>query len=211
MDRYYFKNFTYVVRRYNDPAMTISATLMCGERVVATLEGANLPKRGVRVVGDRRLPSIEITGADPDAWAALTATLTRWTPRDPNGTPYPADDRLFLLIVTLAQSAYYHRRAQQLSLKHTVYRLHGDPDGEFRLINQRPLTPEIEQGLIEMHGAHLAWIYRSDRRGPGRHLFAPAYANRTEVDDQDAGLPRTLKSATPQQYAPHDGAKAVSP
>lgn len=168
---YEFKNFSYTVKHYNAATMSFSATLVFEGNFVATVTCANMPKTPSTPASRHQRPAVTFGEIDQYAFHRLQQRLANWPAADSFGNPYSENDKLFLLLLQLGQQAYWHKRAQQLSLKNTVFRLKGDPAGEFRFVKGHPLDPEVESFLDERYGPDLDWVFRSAKRPPGALLF----------------------------------------
>lgn len=72
----------------------------------------------------------------------------------------------------LADQTYHRRRLQVVSLRHTVFRLAGDPPTQYRYLQGVPLSQEVIGKLRLAYGRRLTEVLRSEAFAGGQAVAA---------------------------------------
>jgi hypothetical protein len=139
---YHLRGFVYARRGADDDAWR--ATLMCNRRRVAKL------------TSEHRHGPIDVRFLSPNDHAVFLQHVASLSPTDSQD-----QDASTAFLLQLADRAYHARRLQVMALRHTLFRLVGDPRDTFRYLRNVPYSPASEGRLRLIFGQRVEEIVRA--------------------------------------------------
>jgi hypothetical protein len=138
---YSFRGFVYSAK--DDDTQAWSARLCCGVRRVARVAATDDGQIQVDFAGTR----------DRRDFEAFLATSFPGEAIEDAGAEF---------LARLADETYHRRRLQVVSLRHTVFRLAGDPPMSYRYLQGMPPSADVLGKLRLTYGQRLLEVLRAD-------------------------------------------------